>query len=158
MCSGVQASWEDRNRGDWERNQKASLSHGTQYIKDKVLLTLRLPIPISSHAPFPEVGTLLPFFFQPHILWDHSFLTRDQTGPLAVKVQSLNHWTAREAPPLLPNFFSSLFSLMHLFFTSFLSICRCINVSAENTHCFIPYFELPIAKMMNILSFCALNS
>ena len=108
--------------GDGERNQKASLSQGTQYIKDKFYSP--------SACQFQSLPTLPPqksapssfFFFQPHILWDHSFPTRDQTGPLAVKVQSLNHWTARETPPLLSNFFSTLFILMHLFFISFPSI------------------------------------
>ena len=99
-----QASWEDGNRGDGERNQKASLSHGTQYIKDKVLLTLRLPSPVPSHAPSPGSQHPLPFFFSGHTSYDHSFLTRDQTGPLAVEVQSLNTGLLGKPHPSSPSF------------------------------------------------------
>ena len=40
------------------------------------------------------------FFFWAMLnaLWDLSSLTRDLTGPSAVKAQSPNHWTAREIP------------------------------------------------------------
>ena len=34
-------------------------------------------------------------------LWDLSSLTRNGTGALTVKVQSPNHWTARESPGLV---------------------------------------------------------
>ena len=38
------------------------------------------------------------FLTMPQGLWDLSSLTRDWPGPLTVKTQSPNHWTAREVP------------------------------------------------------------
>ena len=33
----------------------------------------------------------------PHVMWDLSSLTRDQIHTRCTEVQSLNHWTSREA-------------------------------------------------------------
>ena len=38
------------------------------------------------------------FFAVPHSIWDLIFLTRDGNLTLALEVQRLNHWTAREVP------------------------------------------------------------
>ena len=37
------------------------------------------------------------FFGMPHGMWDFSSLTRDQIHTPCTEVQSLNHWTSREA-------------------------------------------------------------
>lgn len=62
MCSGVKAGWRNRNEGQWERNEKASLLHMMIYknlssMKVSVLLT-HLPIPVLSHFS-PEGSTVI---------------------------------------------------------------------------------------------------
>ena len=55
---------------------------------------------VASHPNKTFVVFNLLFVFLPmlHSLQDISFPNRDQTQPLAVKVQSPNHWTTREFP------------------------------------------------------------
>ena len=40
------------------------------------------------------------FFFSGHALWDFTFQSETEPGPLAVRAWSPNHWTTREFPKL----------------------------------------------------------
>ena len=76
----------------------------------------------SSLGDGQEIGSFLSFFFfwtMPSSLWDLSSPLGIETEPLAVKVQSPNHWTAREFPEVPFYYF--------LFFTSNLFIQHRLN-------------------------------
>ena len=47
---------------------------------------------------FRRIGSFVFFLDVLHSLWDHSFQPGIEPGPMALKAQSPNHWTAREFP------------------------------------------------------------